>query len=53
MIDDGTILEPNDCYVYITIPKEFLISNFSEFIESIVTNTHHDLINNYKYSKYL
>ncbi|CAK8572858.1 unnamed protein product [Lathyrus sativus] len=52
-IGDGTILEPNDGYVDITISHEFLISNFMDPIEAIVTSTYPDLINNYKDSNYI
>lgn len=50
---DGTMSESNDGYVEITIPQEFLISKFSDPIETIVESTYHDLIHNYQDSNYL
>ncbi|XP_050909759.1 uncharacterized protein LOC127123598 [Lathyrus oleraceus] len=52
-IGDGTVFEPNDGYVEITIPQEFIISNFPDPIKAIVESTYPDLIHNYQYSNYL
>ncbi|XP_050908219.1 uncharacterized protein LOC127121826 [Lathyrus oleraceus] len=52
-IGDGTILESSDGYVDITILDEFLISNFTDPIEVIVTSTYPDLMNNYNDSNLL
>lgn len=38
-IGDGTMYEPTDGYVEITIPQKFLISKFSDPIEAIVEST--------------
>ncbi|CAK8569600.1 unnamed protein product [Lathyrus sativus] len=46
-IGDRTMGEPNDGYVEINIPAEFLISNFSDPIKAIVDSTYPDLIHNY------
>ncbi|XP_050915139.1 uncharacterized protein LOC127130117 [Lathyrus oleraceus] len=45
--------EPNDDYVDISIPEEFLISNFSHPIEAIVGSTYLDLIHNSHDPNYL
>lgn len=52
-IEDDTLSVPNDGYVDISIPDEFLISNFSNPIEAIVESTYLDLIYNYHDPKYL
>ncbi|XP_058746518.1 uncharacterized protein LOC131619442 [Vicia villosa] len=52
-IGDGTMCEPNDGYADISIPDEFLISNFSDPIKAIVEDTYPDLIHNYLDSNYL
>ena len=52
-IGDDTLSEPDDGYVDISIPEEFLISNFSDPIEAIVESTYLDLIHNYQDSNYL
>ncbi|XP_058766740.1 uncharacterized protein LOC131640353 [Vicia villosa] len=52
-IGDGTMCEPNDGYVDICIPDEFLISSFSDPIKAIVEDTYPDLIHNYLDSNYL
>ncbi|XP_058784545.1 uncharacterized protein LOC131659356 [Vicia villosa] len=46
-IGDGTMCEPNDGYVDICIPDEFIISNFADPIQAIVEDTYPDLIHNY------
>ncbi|XP_058745888.1 uncharacterized protein LOC131618738 [Vicia villosa] len=52
-IGDGTMCEPNDGYVDICIPYEFLISNFSDPVKAIVEDTYPDLILKYLDSNYL
>lgn len=42
------ISNPNHGYVDNTILKEFLIYDFNNPIETIVTNIYSDLVNNYK-----
>lgn len=51
-IGDGTLSEPNDGYVDISILDKFLMSNFTNSIEGIVESTYPDLIHNYD-SNYL
>lgn len=52
-IEDVRMYEPNDGYVEISIPQEFLISNFSDPIEAIIESIYPDLIHNYHDSNYL
>ncbi|XP_050875206.1 uncharacterized protein LOC127078827 [Lathyrus oleraceus] len=52
-IGDDTLSEPDDGYVDISIPDEFIISNFSNPIVAIVESTYPDMIHNYHDPKYL
>ncbi|CAK8562649.1 unnamed protein product [Lathyrus sativus] len=52
-IEDGIMSKSNDGYVEISIPQEFLISNFSNPIEAIVESTYSNLIHNHNDSNYL
>ncbi|CAI8595099.1 unnamed protein product [Vicia faba] len=46
-VGDGKISEPNDGYVEITIPPKFLLTNFMDPIEKIVTSTYPNLLENF------
>ena len=50
---DGQISEPNDGYANITIPSEFLLTDFVDPIESIVTSTYSNLIQNFTSPEFL
>lgn len=52
-IGDEKLFESNDKYAEITISKDFIIFEFNDQIEVIVTSTYPDLINNYKDSHYI
>lgn len=52
-IGDAKASEPNDGYAEIAIPKEFLISNFNDPIEVIVTSMYPEFVDNYNDSHYL
>ncbi|XP_058727025.1 uncharacterized protein LOC131598443 [Vicia villosa] len=52
-IGDGKVEEPNDGYTEIEIPPEFLISDFNDPIEAIVSSTYPNLVDNYKDSHFL
>lgn len=47
-IGDRKISDPNDVYVDIRIPEEFLIYDFNESIKANLIITYLNLINNYK-----
>ncbi|CAI8613703.1 unnamed protein product [Vicia faba] len=46
-VGDGKISEPNDEYAEITIPPEFLLTDFVDPIEKIVTSTYPNLLENF------
>ncbi|XP_058761557.1 uncharacterized protein LOC131634946 [Vicia villosa] len=50
---DGKILEPNDGYAEITIPPEFLLKDFVDPIEKIVTSTYPNLLENFTNPEFL
>ncbi|XP_058739165.1 uncharacterized protein LOC131611056 [Vicia villosa] len=47
-IGDSKVLETNDGYAELSIPEEFLIFNFNDRIEAIVSSTYPNLVDNYK-----
>ncbi|XP_050908519.1 uncharacterized protein LOC127122180 [Lathyrus oleraceus] len=47
-VGDGKLEEPNDGYTDIPIPNDFLISNYDDPLEAIVSETYPNLLNNYK-----
>ena len=52
-IGDGNLSDPNDGYVEIHIPDEFLITNFIDPIQAIVQSTYPNIVENFKDEKFL
>lgn len=52
-IGDDKISEPNNGYAELSIPNEFLLSDFTDHIEVIVTSTYPNFITNYKDPHYV
>ncbi|XP_050878203.1 uncharacterized protein LOC127082025 [Lathyrus oleraceus] len=50
---DGKLEEPNDGYTDIPIPNDFLISNYDDPLEAIVSETYPNFLNNYKNPEFL
>ncbi|KAF1883900.1 hypothetical protein Lal_00038394 [Lupinus albus] len=46
-------VEPNDGYVLIEIPKQFLITNYDNLIHAIVKSTYPNLVNEYMNEEFL
>ncbi|XP_050915667.1 uncharacterized protein LOC127130741 [Lathyrus oleraceus] len=47
-VGDGKLEEPNDGYTDIPSPNDFLISNYDDPLEAIVSETYPNFLNNYK-----
>ncbi|XP_050919567.1 uncharacterized protein LOC127137125 [Lathyrus oleraceus] len=52
-VGDGKLEEPNDGYTDIPIPNDFLISNYDDPLEAIVSETYPNFLNNYKNPEFL
>ncbi|XP_050896603.1 uncharacterized protein LOC127103381 [Lathyrus oleraceus] len=52
-LGDGKLEEPNDGYTDIPIPNDFLISNYDDPLEAIVSETYPNFLNNYKNPEFL
>jgi len=52
-VGEGKINEPNDGYAEIQIPKEILITDYSDPILAIINNTYPNFLDNYKSYEYL
>jgi len=52
-VGDGKLEEPNDGLAEIEIPREFLITDFSDPIQGIVSTTYPDLVHNYTDESFL
>ncbi|CAK8537468.1 unnamed protein product [Lathyrus sativus] len=47
-ISDDRVSEPSDGYAELSIPNEFLLFDFTDHIEAIVTSIYPNFITNYK-----
>ena len=52
-VGDGKLGEGNDGFFEIEIPSDFLIRNFTDPIESIVTHTYPNIQHNYNNEKFM
>ncbi|XP_050909568.1 uncharacterized protein LOC127123389 [Lathyrus oleraceus] len=52
-VGDGKLEEPNDGYTDIPIPNDFLISNYDDPLEAIVSETYPNFLNNYRNPEFL
>ncbi|XP_058751149.1 uncharacterized protein LOC131624180 [Vicia villosa] len=52
-VGDGKISKPNDGYAEITIPPKFLLKDFVDPIEKIVTSTYPNLLENFTNPEFL
>ncbi|XP_050878111.1 uncharacterized protein LOC127081924 [Lathyrus oleraceus] len=52
-VHNGKLEEPNDGYTDIPIPNDFLISNYDDPLEAIVSETYLNFLNNYKNPEFL